>query len=193
MDVICPNQNNLYFSNSYTEFHTGWWHSAGYVYWRSWRRRVWEEKWRRLEATSTTRSGNSSRFIAIEFLSHITNTRTRIRNVRTYIHIAVATTPAPGSEVLEKWFPLQGKRANSLIFCLFECMLIERKRRRGRMSNNYRAINFPRLYDSSQTTSPPPNTNFYHTQSILCQHSFYIHIYIHIYYELFYSQRLLLK
>ena len=32
---------------------------------------------------------NSSRFIAIEFLSQITNTRTRIRNVRTftYIHI----------------------------------------------------------------------------------------------------------
>ena len=30
---------------------------------------------------------NSSRFIAIEFLSQITNTRTRIRDVRTYIRI----------------------------------------------------------------------------------------------------------
>ena len=27
--VIWPNQKNLYFSNSYTEFHTGCWHSAG--------------------------------------------------------------------------------------------------------------------------------------------------------------------
>ena len=39
-----------------------------------------------LEATSTTRAGNSSRSVAIEFLSQITNTRTRIRNVRTYIY-----------------------------------------------------------------------------------------------------------
>ena len=33
------------------------------------------------------RIGNSSRFLAIEFLSQITNTRTRIRNVRTYVRI----------------------------------------------------------------------------------------------------------
>ena len=46
-----------------------------------------EAKWRRLEATSTTRARNSSRFVAIEFLSQITNARTRIRNVRTYIYI----------------------------------------------------------------------------------------------------------
>ena len=46
-----------------------------------------EAKWRRLEATSATRTGNSSRFLAIEFLSQITNTRTRIRNVRTYVRI----------------------------------------------------------------------------------------------------------
>ena len=78
---------NLYFSNSYTEFHTGCWNSAGYVCWRSWRRRAREAKWRRLEATSTNLAGYSSSFIAIEFLSHITNTRTRIRNVRTYIYI----------------------------------------------------------------------------------------------------------
>ena len=32
---------------------------------------------------------NSSRFVAIEFLSQITNTRTRIRNVRTYIYIYI--------------------------------------------------------------------------------------------------------
>ena len=32
-------------------------------------------------------AGNSSRFVAIEFLSQITNTRTRIRNVRTYVYI----------------------------------------------------------------------------------------------------------
>ena len=31
--------------------------------------------------------GNSSRFVAIEFLSQITNTRTCIRNVRTYVYI----------------------------------------------------------------------------------------------------------
>ena len=46
-----------------------------------------EAKWRRLEATSATRIGNSSRFLAIEFLSQITNMRTRIRNVRTYVRI----------------------------------------------------------------------------------------------------------
>ena len=46
-----------------------------------------EAKWRRLEATSATRIGNSSRFLAIEFLSQITNTRTRIRNVRTLVRI----------------------------------------------------------------------------------------------------------
>ena len=93
--------------------------------------------------------------------------------------------------LLEKWFPLQGERAHSLNFCLFECMLIERKRRRGRLNNNYRAINFPRLYNSSQTTSPQPNTNFYHTQSIIMS-TLYLYTYS-IYYELFYSQRLLLK
>ena len=80
-------KKTLYFSNSYTEFHTGCWHSSGYVCWRSWRRRAREAKWRRLEATSTTRAGNSSRFVAIEFLSQITNTRTRIRNVRTYVRM----------------------------------------------------------------------------------------------------------
>ena len=32
---------------------------------------------------------NSSRFVAIEFLSQITNTRTRISNVRTYIYIYI--------------------------------------------------------------------------------------------------------
>ena len=92
--------------------------------------------------------------------------------------------------ILGKWFPLQGKLAHSLNFCLFECMLIERKRRE-RLNNNYRAINFPRLYNSSQTTSPQPNTNFYHTQSIIMS-TLYLYTYI-IYYELFYSQRLLLK
>ena len=46
-----------------------------------------EAKWRRLEATSTTRAGKSSRFVAIEFLSQITNTRMRIRNERTYTYI----------------------------------------------------------------------------------------------------------
>ena len=76
-NVIWPNQKNLYFSN--------WllaqcWHSAGYV---CWSRRAREAKWRRLEATSTARAGNSSSFVAIEFLSQITNTRMRIRNVRT--------------------------------------------------------------------------------------------------------------
>ena len=77
--------------------------------------------------------------------------------------------------ILEKWFPLQGERAHSLNFCLFECMLIERKRRRGRLNNNYRALNFPRLYNSSQTTSPQPNTNFYHTQSNVNTLFIYIH------------------
>ena len=43
-----------------------------------------------VEATSTARAGNSSCFVlAIEFLSQITNTRTRIRNVRTYIYIYI--------------------------------------------------------------------------------------------------------
>ena len=51
---------------------------------RSWRRQAREAKRRRLEATSTAQAGNSFRFIAIEFLSQITNTRMRIRNVRTY-------------------------------------------------------------------------------------------------------------
>ena len=32
---------------------------------------------------------NSSRFLAIEYLSQITNTRTRIRNVRTYVRIYI--------------------------------------------------------------------------------------------------------
>ena len=47
-----------------------------------------EAKWRRLEATSTTRARNSH-FVAIEFLSQITNTRMRIRKVRTYTYIYV--------------------------------------------------------------------------------------------------------
>ena len=34
-------------------------------------------------------AGNSSLFVAIEFLSQITNTRTHIRNVRTYIYIYI--------------------------------------------------------------------------------------------------------
>ena len=55
--------------------------------WRSWRRRAREAKWRRPEATSTTPAGNSSRFVAIEFLSQITNARTRISNVRTYVRM----------------------------------------------------------------------------------------------------------
>ena len=110
-------KKNLYFSNSYTEFHTGCWHSAAYVCWRSWRRRAWEAKWRRLEATSTTRDGNSSLYIAIEFLSQITNTRTRIRSVRTYTRKMVPITWRASSvleSILEKWFPLQGERAQSL-------------------------------------------------------------------------------
>ena len=50
-----------------------------------------EAKWRRLEleATSTTRAGNSSRSVAIEFLSQIINARTRIRNVHTYVYIYI--------------------------------------------------------------------------------------------------------
>ena len=36
---------------------------------------------------AATRIGNSSHFLAIEFLSQITNTRTRIRNVRTYVRV----------------------------------------------------------------------------------------------------------
>ena len=99
-------------------------------------------------------------------------------------------TEKPFTSKLGKWFPLHCERAHSLNFCLFECMLIERKRRE-RLNNNYRAINFPRLYNSSQTTSPQPNTNFYHTQSIIMS-TLYLYTYI-IYYELFYSQRLLLK
>ena len=42
------------------------------------------DDWRLL---STTLAGNSSCFVAIEFLSQITNARTRIRNVRTYVYI----------------------------------------------------------------------------------------------------------
>ena len=78
--VIWPNEPIL---NSMLAF----WRSAGYVCWRSWRRRAREVKRRRLEATSNAQAGNSSRFVAIEFLSQITNTRMRIKNVRTYIHI----------------------------------------------------------------------------------------------------------
>ena len=48
------------------------------------RRRRSEDDWR---LPLTTRAGNSSRFIAIEFLSQITNTRTHITNVRSYIYI----------------------------------------------------------------------------------------------------------
>ena len=42
------------------------------------------DDWRLL---STTIAGNSSRFIAIEFLSQITNARTRIRNVCIHMKI----------------------------------------------------------------------------------------------------------
>ena len=45
-------------------------------------------------------AGNSSRFVAIEFLSQITNTRTRIRNVRTNVRMYTYT---------RKWFSLQGE------------------------------------------------------------------------------------
>ena len=41
-------------------------------------------------------AGNSSRFVAIEFLSQITNTRMRIRNVRTYIYITRKMVPIMG-------------------------------------------------------------------------------------------------
>ena len=34
-------------------------------------------------------AGNSSRFVAIEFLSQIANARTRIRNVHTYVYIYI--------------------------------------------------------------------------------------------------------
>ena len=45
-------------------------------------------KWRRLEATSTTRAGNSSRFVAIEFLSQIiTSARVLETYVRMYTYI----------------------------------------------------------------------------------------------------------
>ena len=54
--------------------------------------------------------------------------------------------------LLEEWFPLQGERAHSLNFVV--CMYVNR-------------INLPKsIYNSSQTTSPPPNTKFYHKQSI---------------------------
>ena len=48
--------------------------------------RISGDDWRLL---LPTRAGNSSRFIAFEFLSQITNTRTRIRNVRTYVYIYI--------------------------------------------------------------------------------------------------------
>ena len=57
-------------------------------------KRAREAKWRRLEATSTARARNSSRFVAIEFLSQITNTRMRIRNIRTYVCI-LSNSPLP--------------------------------------------------------------------------------------------------
>ena len=44
------------------------------------------DDWRLL---STTLAGNSSRFVAIEFLSQITNARTLIRNIRTYVYIYI--------------------------------------------------------------------------------------------------------
>ena len=44
--------------------------------------------------------------------------------------------------ILEKWFPLQGERTHYLNF--FVCMLIERKRRKGRQNNN-RLINLPKV------------------------------------------------
>ena len=51
-------------------------------------KRAREAKWRRLEATSTTRAGNSSCFIAIEFLLQITNAHT-CTYVRTYVYIYI--------------------------------------------------------------------------------------------------------
>ena len=42
-----------------------------------------------VEATSTTQAGNSSRFVAIEFLSQITKARKLIRNVRMYVYIII--------------------------------------------------------------------------------------------------------
>ena len=44
-----------------------------------------EDDWRLL--LRTTWAGNFSRFVAIEFLSQITNIRTHIRNIRTYVYI----------------------------------------------------------------------------------------------------------
>ena len=65
-------------------------------------------------------AGNSSSFVAIEFLSQITNTRKLIRNVRTYMYI----------HILEKWFPLQGERAQSLkVFNV--CMLCLKKKKKN--------------------------------------------------------------
>ena len=40
-----------------------------------------------------------------------------------------------------KMVPITGERAHSLNFFFYVCTLIERKRRRGRQNNNYRAIN----------------------------------------------------
>ena len=63
-------------------------------------------------------AGNSSRFVAIEFLSKIANARTRIRNVRTYVyifeserseHTVVLSLRFYYIYILEKWFPLRGE------------------------------------------------------------------------------------
>ena len=65
-----------------------------------------------------------------------------------------------------------GERAHSLNF-LFVCTLIERKSRKGDRKTNTGLSIYPLLYNSS----PPPNTKFYFAQSLLYQHSIYIHTY----------------
>ena len=79
--------------------------------------------------------------------------------------------------ITRKMVPITG-RASSFLEYFFVCTLIERKRRMWRQNNNYRATNLPKVTllftDYKSTTNP----NLYHTQSILCQHSIYIHTYI---------------
>ena len=86
--VIWPNQKNLYFSNNEPILSSM--PAAGIV------QDTLLEKLEKAsaggevettEATSTTRAGNSSRFVA--FLSQITNTRTRFRNVCTYVYMKI--------------------------------------------------------------------------------------------------------
>ena len=81
---------------------------------------------------------------------------------------------------LEKWFPLQGERAHSLNFCLFVAMYANRKEEEeGETEQQLQSYQFTQGYITLHGLRPPPNTNFYHTQSILCQHSIYIHTYIY--------------